>query len=140
MVIDYADRLEQRIDDGGTHEGKVAAPEIFTDPIGQLRCGTEVGKGSGVMDDPGSVDPVPEIGRERPKLGLDPQDGLRVGTGAIDLEPVSNNSFVLAEPFEAPIIERSNLGRVERRKGMPVSVAAVQDGGPGKAGFGGLED
>jgi hypothetical protein len=34
MVVDHADRLEQRINDGGTHERKAAPLEVLADAIG----------------------------------------------------------------------------------------------------------
>jgi hypothetical protein len=59
VVVHYANRLQERINDSGAHERKAAALEVFADAIGQLRCGMEVAESSRVIDDPGSTDPVP---------------------------------------------------------------------------------
>src|SRR4029077_1023552 len=113
VVIDNADRLQQRVDDSGADKREVAAFQIFAHAIGQLGCGMEVGDGSWAIDDRLSIDPVPQIRCEGSKLLLNAEDSSRIGTGAVDLEPVPNDAFIAAESFEAAVIEGSDLGDVK---------------------------
>ena len=66
---------------------------------------------------------------------MNAQDGLRIGARTVDFEPVPNYRRILAKLFEPAVIERRNLGRIERRKSFSVSIAPIEDGGPGESGL-----
>src|SRR6266851_6458272 len=105
VVVDDADRLDQGVDDGGPHESEFPALEVLADAVGQVCCRRQVAERSRVVDDRDSVDPVPQVGRERPKFVLYANACLRVGAGAEYLQPVSDDAGVLAELFEPAVGE-----------------------------------
>src|SRR5579859_88367 len=92
VIVDDSGRLEQRVHDGGADEGEAASLEVLAHAIGQVGRGGEVREGSQVVDHWRSVDPVPEIGRERSELALDLDEGPGVGAGAVDLQPVADDA------------------------------------------------
>src|SRR6266699_1582743 len=104
-------------------------------PCIRSRC---VGRPS--ADEPGAVDPAPQVCCERTEFGLHLDEGLRVGAGGVNLQPVPDDPRVLAQLFEPAVAERRDLRRVERCKRTAIAVAPVEDRGPRQAALGALED
>src|SRR5258708_36074616 len=94
----------------------------------------QVRKRSWMLHDRNSVDPIPQVRRERSEFGLYAEVSLRIGARGLDFQPVADDSRVLEQLFEPAVRECRHRLRVEVCKRPPVTRASVEEACPGRPG------
>src|SRR5207244_3711045 len=75
VVIDHADGLHVRVDDGGTDESEATAFQVLAEGVGLVRPRWDVFELSGAILSRPPVDETPLISGEAPELVLHLQEG-----------------------------------------------------------------
>src|ERR1700737_1244858 len=140
MVVHEPAGLHESVADGRPHKAKAALLQI---PAHRVRLR---GGGRNVSQRPPpaarrlAAYESPDIAVERAELLLYAQQRLRVRDGRLDLEAVAHDAFVLEQLAALRLAERGDLAGIESGEGSPVGLSLAQDGAPGEAGLGPLED
>src|SRR5438132_4478119 len=140
VVIDHADGLHVRVDDGGTDQPEATAFQVLAEGVGLLALRRDVLDRSGTILLRSPVDKTPLIGGETPELVPHAQEGPGVLDRRFDLEPVANDARVSEELLHLAGIEARDALGIEAGKGPPVGFPLPQDRDPAQAGLGTFEE
>ena len=97
MVFDHADPLHEGVDDGGTDKAEPLAFHVFRDAVAERGRGRHFTKVSEVVDLRVAIYKSSEIGIETALLFLKVENGAGIAAGAVDFQPVADDSFILAK-------------------------------------------
>src|SRR5207247_7738733 len=139
VVIDHADGLHVRVDDGGTDESEATAYQVLTEGVGLVGLRWDVLDRSRAILSRAPVDETPLISGETPELVLHAQEGAGVLDRGFNLEPVSNDARVSEELLHLAGIEARDALGIEAGKGLAVGFPPPQDRDPAQAGLGTFE-
>src|SRR5436309_3100735 len=127
VVIDHADGLHVRVDDGGPHEPEATAFQVLAEGIGLVGLRRDVLDGSGAILSRPPVDEAPLIGGETPELVPHAQEGPGVLDRRFDLEPVANDARVAQVLLHFAGIEARDALGIEAGNYPPVRFRPPQE-------------
>src|SRR5262249_48693059 len=94
-------RLHERVADGRADELESAPEQIAAQRVRLCRSRRQVAERSPAVDSRLAADEGPDVRIEGPVLSLTGEKPLRVGAGAVDLEPVANDARILEQLRDA---------------------------------------
>ena len=97
MVVDHADPVYKCIDNFGTDKAEPPAFHVFRDAVAERGRDWHFTKVGEVVDLRAAINESPEIRIEAALLVLNVEDGAGIAAGAVDFQPVADDSFILAK-------------------------------------------
>src|SRR5262245_51979847 len=135
VVVDHADRLHVRIDDGRADEVETALLEIFAEGVGRLGSRRNIPDGTPTILDGPPVDEAPLVRVEASELLLHPEKRARVAHCRGDLATVAHDARIAEQRGDLALAVARHLRRIEPIEGATVGVALAQDGDPAQTGL-----
>ena len=140
MVVDQADALHERIDDGRADEAEASRPQCRRQGVGGGGRGGDVARpGGGGQSNRRSLPVRRDERGQGAALAAEALDGPRVADGRQDLGPVAHDARVGHEASHVALVEGGHERGIEAAEGGPEAVAPVQDERPAEAGLEALQ-
>src|SRR5690348_11035755 len=97
VIVHHADRLHERVADGGPDEAKPALHERFAHRIRLPAAGGEVAQGAAAILLGHATYEAPEKGAESPFLFLELEERARIADGCHHFLPIPHDARILQE-------------------------------------------
>src|SRR5262245_9638632 len=131
VVVDEPGCLHERVADRRAYEAEPAPAQVSAQRARRLGLGGRRPARGHMALDRRAVHEAPEVGGEAAVLVLDLEEGAGVGDRRVDLRAVPDDAVVGEEPSLSGRVVARDLDGIEAVEGLPVAVAAPQDGRPG---------
>src|SRR5882724_2311479 len=133
MVVGQPAGLHEGVTDRRAHEAEPTLLQLLAHRVRLRRGGGDIPHRPPDAAQRAAADEPPDVPVERAELLLDAQQGLGIGDGGLDLEPVADDSGVGHQLADlGPAVFR-DVGRIESGKGPAVPLALAQDRAPGES-------